>query len=186
MTRLPKIALAVLAYVALTGAGVYKWVDDKGVTHYADNPTTGHPVTEVPVEPEIPPEETQRAQELARQRLDALDARLERRAATERERREAERLIAEQRRAKREAEERRKAEAQAAAQPPVYPGNYGYGWGGVVHGQQFPPYGPGYNPGFGIRPPVVQPGPCETNGAGLYPPCNPPAPQPQFRVRVRN
>jgi hypothetical protein len=173
-----------MAYLTLTGAGVYKWVDDQGVTHYSDSAVSGHDVTEVPVDPEIPPEQTQRAQENLRQRLDALEAQSQQRAAVEHERREAARLLAEQRRAEQEAAAQRRAAAQAQSQPPYYPGNYGYGWGGVVTGPQYPPWGPGFHhPPHG--PPLNQPSPCDTGGGGQFPPCSPPPPQPNFTVKMQ-
>ena len=41
------LGLAVLGFPPLAAAQAYKWVDDKGVTHYGDKPPAQRPATEV-------------------------------------------------------------------------------------------------------------------------------------------
>jgi hypothetical protein len=176
MSRLSTIAIALFAYAALTGAGAYKWVDENGVTHYSDAPVSGKGVEEIPLDPEIPPEQTQAAQENLRLRLEALEARSQQDAAERRARQEAQQQIAAQRRLEQEA----KAQAAAAQQQQVYPG---YGWGGVVVGPGAQPWLPWRNPRF--PPPGQipnQPSPCSNSPGGSLPPCTAPLPQPMHQA----
>lgn len=48
------LAAVVLVSVASIGAGIYKWVDEKGVTHYSDAPAPDQKAKKIEVSP--PPE----------------------------------------------------------------------------------------------------------------------------------
>ncbi|HFD87500.1 MAG TPA: DUF4124 domain-containing protein [Gammaproteobacteria bacterium] len=60
------LLLGVLIHVGAASAGIYKWVDRKGVTHYSESSPENTPTNEVEIEPP-PPEAT------VRQSLDSLE-----------------------------------------------------------------------------------------------------------------
>lgn len=62
------IPLMLILAMTAEGAAVYKWVDDKGVTHYSQTPPPDKKAKEV----ELPPPPSKEAVEQAQQRLKAL------------------------------------------------------------------------------------------------------------------
>ncbi|MCI0563213.1 MAG: DUF4124 domain-containing protein [Nitrososphaera sp.] len=58
-----QLLLVSFLVVVTAGADVYKWVDDKGVTHYSETPPPGRKAQPVEMSPRIPEKATQEAQE---------------------------------------------------------------------------------------------------------------------------
>ncbi len=70
--------LAFLALVAPTAHAVYKWVDEKGVTHYSESPPPDGKAQKIEVKPSGPAAGTPAAPETWRQRdLDSRRSRIE-------------------------------------------------------------------------------------------------------------
>ncbi len=61
------VAVGMALVVPIVDAGIYKWVDADGVTHYGESSPENTPASEVEIEPPLAPEMTEEAQRRLRQ-----------------------------------------------------------------------------------------------------------------------
>ncbi len=64
-----------VAYAGVTTAGIYKWVDKKGVTHYSESSPENTPTNEVEIEPPPSDATVQQSRQLLKQSLQEEDQR---------------------------------------------------------------------------------------------------------------
>jgi hypothetical protein len=82
--------LVFMSVAALASAQAYKWVDERGVTHYGEQPPQGAKVTQVPNSIGTPaPESAPRADDYQQKDLEFRQRRIQAEAAEERQRYDA-------------------------------------------------------------------------------------------------
>jgi hypothetical protein len=81
------LALFLLFVAQSAGAGVYKWVDEKGVTHYSEAPPQGRKSEAIRIDPPPPPGATPPGKSLREQESEFLERQLRRQQQEEADKR---------------------------------------------------------------------------------------------------